>query len=315
MIVYKVFMVIAGELRRLCMLFKKRGLFREAQESKYLPNVFLALIIALGFLIAGSIIGGIFGGILSFFVTNEALKLLISLVFGFIFTSILVFVWVRYVEKRSIASIGLKKEGALIKFFTGFIIGFILFAVVILILFISGSVEVNQASTYKIGASALGSILIVLPGWIVQSSTEEILSRGWLMNVIGAKYNAALGLFVSSILFGLLHLANNEVSILAIINIVLVGLLFGLYVIKTEDLWGACGMHAAWNWAQGNIFGLEVSGSSVNAGSLMDLELKGSALFTGGKFGPEAGIATTIVLTLGIIILLILVRKDDHNEK
>ncbi|MCJ7691055.1 MAG: CPBP family intramembrane metalloprotease, partial [Clostridiaceae bacterium] len=123
------------------------------------------------------------------------------------------------------------------------------------------------------------------------------------MNVLGAKYNVAVGLIISSSFFGLIHSANPNVNILAIINIVLVGLFLGLYVIKTNDLWGVCGLHAAWNWTQGNVFGFEVSGQTVASGSLMHLKLTGAQWFTGGAFGPEAGMAAAIVLSIGIIVV------------
>ena len=123
------------------------------------------------------------------------------------------------------------------------------------------------------------------------------------MNVLGARYNIALGLIISSTLFGALHLGNENVNYVALLNIILVGILFGLYVIKTNDLWGACGMHSAWNFAQGNLFGFEVSGINTSVGSLIDLNLTGSNFISGGQFGPEAGIAATIVLITGIFIV------------
>jgi hypothetical protein len=82
-----------------------------------------------------------------------------------------------------------------------------------------------------VGFKYIPAILTILPGWIVQSSTEEIITRGWLMHIIGAKHNQALGFIISSILFGVLHIFNPGVSLLSILNIVLVGFLFGLYVI------------------------------------------------------------------------------------
>lgn len=124
------------------------------------------------------------------------------------------------------------------------------------------------------------------------------------MNVLGAKYNITIGLIFSSLLFSLLHFFNPNVSFVAILNLFITGIVFGLYVIKTKNLWGACGLHAAWNFFQGNIFGFEVSVMETGVGSLIKLKLVGSELFTGGSFGPEAGIACTIVLSVTIIILL-----------
>lgn len=134
------------------------------------------------------------------------------------------------------------------------------------------------------------------------------------MNILGARYNINIGLFISSVLFGLLHLFNPNVNIVAILNIILVGYLFGLYVIKTNDLWGACGMHSAWNFAQGNLFGFEVSGLNVSVGSLFDFNLNGNSLISGGVFGPEAGLASTIILIIAIAFILLLDRKGFFNK-
>ncbi|MDO7205269.1 CPBP family intramembrane metalloprotease [Paraclostridium bifermentans] len=182
-------------------------------------------------------------------------------------------------------------------------------SLVVLVLYLFGFVSLEQSPSQPVGKFALLNIFIVLIGWIIQGGTEEILTRGWLMNILGARYNINIGLFISSVLFGLLHLFNPNVNIVAILNIILVGYLFGLYVIKTNDLWGACGMHSAWNFAQGNLFGFEVSGLNVSIGSLFDFNLNGNNLVSGGVFGPEAGLASTIILIIGIAFILLLDRK------
>ena len=173
-------------------------------------------------------------------------------------------------------------------------------------------VNYQEIPIYR-AVSLLIGVLIILVGWIIQGGTEEIVTRGWLMNVLGARYNIGIGLFISSTLFGLLHLTNPNVSFIAVINIILIGVFYGLYVIKTNDLWAVCGMHSAWNFAQGNLFGFEVSGINVEVSSLMDLNLVGNDFISGGIFGPEAGIASTVVLLISIGILIYLDKKDYFN--
>ena len=136
-----------------------------------------------------------------------------------------------------------------------------------------------------------------------------VLRYGWLLNVLSTKYNIGVGLLISSTLFGLMHLTNPNVNYIAVINIILVGLFYGLYVIKTNDLWAVCGMHSAWNFAQGNIFGFEVSGINVEVSTLFDLKLVGNDIITGGSFGVEGGLISTLVLMASIFILLKLDKK------
>ena len=103
------------------------------------------------------------------------------------------------------------------------------------------------------------------------------------------KYNIELDYYYHLLYLGFMHLTNPNVNYIAVIILYLLDF-YGLYVIKTNDLWAVCGMHSAWNFAQGNIFGFKVSGLDVSVGSLIDLNLVGSDFVTGGIFGPEAGI-------------------------
>lgn len=303
------------------MFTKKESLVDEARKSKKLPNFIWAIILALIFMYGGSIIGGIaitpifigLGAIPYFRLNEELLFLLISLS-GFAFISMLVFFRVSKIEKRKISSIGFYKNNWFKKYAFGFFIGLAMMSLVVLTLFLLGCVSIEKQPTQPVGVSAILPVLIVLIGWIIQGGTEEVLTRGWLMNVLGARYNIAVGLIISSTLFGLLHLGNPNVNYIAILNIILVGLFYGFYVIKSNDLWAVCGMHSAWNFAQGNLFGFEVSGLNVEVGSLIDLNLVGNDFISGGSFGPEAGLGATIVLLAGIFIIYILDKKGKFSK-
>lgn len=303
------------------MFRKKESLVDEARKSKKLPNVIWAIILALIFMYGGSIIGGIgitpiflgLGAIPYFKLNSELLLLLISLL-SFAFISMLVFFRVTKIEKRKLSSIGFHKDNWFKKYIFGFFIGLAMMSLVVLILFLLGCVTIETKAIQPVGVSAILPVLIVLIGWIIQGGTEEVLTRGWLMNVLGARYNIAVGLIISSTLFGLLHLGNPNVNYIAILNIILVGLFYGFYVIKSNDLWAVCGMHSAWNFAQGNLFGFEVSGLNVEVGSLFDFNLVGNDFISGGSFGPEAGLGATIVLLAGIAIIYILDQKGKFSK-
>lgn len=240
---------------------------------------------------------------------KDLLSLLITL-FSFVFISLLVFFRVKVIEKRSLSSIGFNKNNWLKKYSLGFLIGLAMMSIIVLILLPFGYITIEKNPIQPVGVSAIASVLVILFGWIIQGATEEIVTRGWLLNVLSTKYNIGVGLLISSTLFGLMHLTNPNVNYIAVINIILVGLFYGLYVIKTNDLWAVCGMHSAWNFAQGNIFGFKVSGLDVSVGSLIDLNLVGSDFVTGGIFGPEAGITATFILLASIGILLFIDKKD-----
>ncbi len=291
-------------------------------SQKKCPNFIWAIILSLIFMYGGSLIGGILTIPLyivllklPLFYHNQDLLLLLVNLLTFAAISLLVFFRVKVIEKRSLSSIGFNKNNWLKKYSLGFLIGLAMMSIIVLILLPFGYITVEKNPIQPVGVSAISSVLVVLFGWIIQGATEEIVTRGWLLNVLTTKYNIGVGLLISSTLFGLMHLTNPNVNYIAVINIILVGLFYGLYVIKTNDLWAVCGMHSAWNFAQGNLFGFEVSGIDVSVGTLVDLNLVESDFVAGGIFGPEAGIIATFVLLVSIGILLFIDKKGYFSNK
>lgn len=280
------------------------SLFDEARRSKVKLNGLISVILSIIMIFVGQIMGQFFLILFSQSISIHDIMLKpIYLIFTFLFPMLLCFIWVKFVEKRRISSLGLSSYKFVSKFITGFFIGVLMFSCVTLLMYITGTIKINQS--IGVGVNYFPAILAILPGWIVQSSTEEIITRGWLMHIIGAKHRPIIGFIVSSVLFGFLHILNPGVTYISIINIILVGLFFGLYVIHTQDIWGVCGLHAAWNFTQGNIFGFSVSGGSIlSTDSLMSFTRQGGDILTGGAFGPEASVFSTIVLVIGILILI-----------
>lgn len=293
------------------MLSRKNSIINSYKNEKKSPNFIWAIILSLIFMYGGSLIGSFatvplylaLSNVPLFFNNQDLLSLLVTL-FSFAFISLLIFFRVKVIEKRSLSSIGFNKNNWLKKYSLGFLIGLVMMSIIVLILLLFGYITVEKNPIQPVGVSAISSVLVILFGWIIQGATEEIVTRGWLLNVLSSKYNIGFGLLISSTLFGLMHLTNPNVNYIAVINIIFVGLFYGLYVIKTNDLWAVCGMHSAWNFAQGNIFGFEVSGLDISVGTLIDLNLVENDFITGGVFGPEASIVATFVLLLSIIILL-----------
>jgi len=152
------------------------------------------------------------------------------------------------------------------------------------------------------GLPALAGILIVGLGWVIQGPGEEVLCRGWLMPVIGVRSRPWMGVVLSAVVFAFYHSLNPNLNLLALLNLTLFGLFIALYVLFDEGLWGAFGLHTAWNWAQGNIFGLPVSGTEPAGGTLVNLGLRGPAWFSGGAFGPEGGAVVTFLLLIAALV-------------
>jgi membrane protease YdiL (CAAX protease family) len=154
------------------------------------------------------------------------------------------------------------------------------------------------------GVAALPGVLIALLGWAVQGPAEELICRGWMLPVLAARYRLRTGVIVSSLFFAVLHGLNPNLTVIAGLNLALYGLFAALYALREGGIWGIGAQHAAWNWAQGNVFGFEVSGIAPAGGMVLNLMETGPDEVTGGAFGPEGGLAITAVLVVGIVVLL-----------
>jgi membrane protease YdiL (CAAX protease family) len=160
----------------------------------------------------------------------------------------------------------------------------------------------------------LAGVLLVFLGWIVQGSAEEALARGWLLPVIGARYKPLAGIIISSIIFAIYHSLNPNVNPIAFLNLFLFGAFTALYALYEGGLWGVFGIHAAWNWAQGNLFGFEVSGLPPAGGMLFNLMEAGPDVVTGGPFGPEGGLAVTIILIVSCGFVWLASERQETED-
>ncbi|WP_419749123.1 CPBP family intramembrane glutamic endopeptidase [Terrisporobacter petrolearius] len=284
---------------------KKLSIIEEATQGKRLLNIFIVLVLGLLIIFVGSAIGFVLISLMPPSLTSDNFwNMIFTHTFGFLPIAILVFGVIKAIEKRSLTSIGFRKNKFFIKFILGFLLGFLSFTIVTVVLLVTGNIAKNPDTSLLQGVPAIGPVILVIFAWIVQSGTEEIFSRGWMLTSIGAKYNKVLAIIVTSLFFSVLHFTSGEVTIIAAINIALAGILLAIYVIKSNDLWGAIGWHSAWNWAQGSIYGFQVSGNDLKLPSIFLLHSVGNKTITGGNFGPEAGIVATFILITIIIILL-----------
>ena len=138
------------------------------------------------------------------------------------------------------------------------------------------------------------------------------MTCGWLLQTVTSKLNLSWGIAISSSLFSILHLGNQGVTALSLISIILVGVLMALYMLKTDNIWGVAAFHGAWNFAQGNLVGVAVSGQNAG-GSLLHFQARSGVpdWLSGGAFGLEGNIVTCLVLLVVIIILRLQLKKEN----
>jgi len=218
----------------------------------------------------------------------------------------LVIVYCRHIEGRSFASMGLRRRGMLKNYGFGYLIGIAMITATVALAVLLGGAKFSGLNS---GASAFYVVLFFL-GYLVQGMSEEVCVRGYFMISLTNKVPVAVAVFLSSLVFSAGHLANQGISLLAVINLTLFGTFAACYVLRMDDLWGACAIHSAWNFFQGNVFGISVSGTGLGSSVFGTTFVSGREIISGGSFGIEGGLCTTIVLTIGIALVLFLPQKE-----
>ena len=229
--------------------------------------------------------------------------------FSFVIILFLFIFWVKVIEKNALSSLGFVKRNWLKYLGWGIMFSLVQMGVIALVYQVSGigSFELNELS--------LEPILFILglfPFWLLQGGTEEVATRGWLLTRIAARTNLPLAIAISSSLFGILHMGNAGVTFLSVLNIILDGVLAGLLFIYTDSIWLVVAQHGTWNYVQGNLLGFQVSGTGADASIFSFTMGSGPDWLTGGTFGAEGSIITTIVLLLSLVIVY---RLGERKEK
>ncbi|MFQ5690237.1 MAG: lysostaphin resistance A-like protein [Gemmatimonadota bacterium] len=127
---------------------------------------------------------------------------------------------------------------------------------------------------------------------------EELLFRGYPLQVLAESMGGPPAIALTAGLFGVLHGANPHVGPLPLINVTLAGVLLGTAYWRTYSLWVVSGIHFGWNWVMGVAAAFPVSGLDVSPPGRA-IQLHGPALWTGGDFGPEGGLAVTLISLAG----------------
>ncbi len=193
------------------------------------------------------------------------------------------------------------------KTFSNIIVG-LTFAALFFLIYIALSlifgvkISVNKYIDYN----ALSSILLVL---LFASIIEELIFRGIIFQLFLSRYNKAVIIIISSLLFAAVHSANLNITALAMLNIFLAGIVFSIMYYTTKSLWLPISFHFFWNSIQSLVCGLNVSGNSYLV-SLLSVEVTSiQPMLFGADFGAEGGIIATLWLFVIIPIVLNFSRK------
>lgn len=191
----------------------------------------------------------------------------------------------------------------------GFLTGFLFMGITTLAIAIAGCYKVDS-----IGAD-WKNIIVYLMFFFIVACGEEVVFRGVIFRMIKERFNIWAALIVSALIFGFVHISNGGATVWSSIAIAIeAGLLLGAAYLYSESLWMPIGIHWAWNFAEGNIFGFSVSGNEEMV-SLLKPAINGPDIITGGAFGAEASILCVILGTLMTVYFLYLFKKKNKSAR
>ncbi len=237
--------------------------------------------------------------------------------------SALISIWIaaRFLDRRFFSNLGFRlNKDWWINFAFGMGLGVILMSLIFLIELAAGWVQIGE--TFHTGVHAETFLITFLIYFLVFTAVavyEEIMFRGYLIKNLSEGLNfkkfkpssaVIVSLIITSLLFGIGHIANPHATWISSLNISLAGLLLGFSYVLTGELAIPIGLHLTWNFFEGNVYGFPVSGTQDASAtvSIISHQQSGPVLWTGGEFGPEAGLLASLMMLFCILLVFIWVR-------
>ncbi len=208
--------------------------------------------------------------------------------------------YTRRVEGRAVGE--LKWQGAPLEICGGFLLGMMAISVVLAALAALGLYHIDHFNSWT-------ALLLPLYSCAGAALFEELLFRGVIFRIAEDSLGSYLAITLSAAIFGALHLANPNASLVAAIAIMIeAGIFLSAAYMLTRRLWLPIGVHAGWNFTEGGLWGVAVSGTTQP--SLTQATLSGPAWLSGGPFGAEASLPAIIICgTIGVLLLQRVVRR------
>ncbi len=219
----------------------------------------------------------------------------------FVVSFFCVFLFRKLFDRKSFYSLGFYWKGFSNERSIGFVTGLVAITVIATILW---GMQLLQWFTASINWADLVLVTFIM---ILVSFSEELVFRGYILNNLMQSMPKMPALLVSALLFAGFHALNPGMSIIGFFNIFIAGMLMGCNYIFSRNLWFSIFFHFSWNFFQGPVLGFEVSGLDLPV--MLEQNLRGSTLLTGGAFGLEASWLATFTLSITTLILFFLFQR------
>ena len=211
-----------------------------------------------------------------------------------IFMAILLWLFMKFIDKQPLVQIGLQTKGRLKEFNYGILLGFIIMTTAFLFL-----LSINEI-VFSNFSFSLDKVLLSVILFVGVSIFEEVVFRGYLLKNLLESFNPFVALFISSIFFSLIHGSNPNVTTLGLCNIFFAGFFLGASYVFTKNLWFPIGLHFSWNFFQA-MFGFKVSG--LDSYSIIEFTIPENNILNGGEFGFESSILSLLIILFSTILI------------
>lgn len=236
---------------------------------------------------------------------TQTITLITYFGYAFIIGAIVLF-W-KLIQKKTVRDLGF--TGNPVSYLTGALIGAVLVLISTIVIVLTGAIKFNGVFD-KINIPMVVAMLIC---YVLQGAMEEILCRGVVHQLLIKKTSVPVTIGVSAALFTIPHLSGMSgdspmVVAAAIVNLILISVIFSLLTLRFKSIWAACGLHSVWNYILYSILGLNLSGNDEIVASVFDMSSVGSNILNGGEYGIEASIITTAVLAAMIAFVVMVIK-------
>jgi CAAX protease family protein len=277
-----------------------KSIFKRDLMNKILEFPLVRILIAIVFVGIGILVGQTILNLLrsAFSITNTGRANLLALVIVMPATYFAYWIYVSYIEKRELTELG--RANASREFAFGSLMGFGLFSLSLAILWLFGYYRVNRIDF------VLVSLIGALVGAFLSAFAQEVIFRAVIYRITEEWLGTWWALVISAMLFGLIHLSSAGATVFTALAVALqAGVVLAAAYALTHRLWMALGLHMAWDFANDGIFGVGVAGQSGQSlHGLLQANLSGPKLLTGGALGIEASLITLVVMLVAGIITL-----------
>jgi membrane protease YdiL (CAAX protease family) len=212
----------------------------------------------------------------------------------------------RFVDRRSFSTLGFSPAQLGRDLLMGILIGSLWLGLSLGVLWLFGWAIPESSGVLDGPVLAVAGLALVL-----NTVIQEVLARSYTFQTIRSQTSPAWAILLSAVIFMLYHAAGFRGAWLPAVNVFLAGVLFGVAVYRTGNLWLPISIHFAWNFLLGPVLGLAVSGQDI-ANHWQLFSLQGPVLFSGGAFGIEGGLIVTLITLLGTAALWLWYPRHSH---